>query len=256
MRILTKEQVQEILRKHKIWIEDEENEEAARANLRYADLRYADLSNANLSNANLSNADLSNANLSNANLRYADLSNANLRYANLRYADLSNANLSNADLSNANLRYADLRYADLSNANLRYADLSNANLRYANLRYADLSNANLRYADYGAIQCPETGAFVAFKKCECNRIVKLLIPEDAKRSSATTRKCRASKAIVLEISDFSGEVKYKEAQSTYDSDFIYKQDETLEIENFDDDRWNECAPGIHFFITRQEAIDY
>ena len=25
---------------------------------------------------------------------------------------------------------------------------------------------------------------------------------------------------------------------------------------FDTNRWNECAPGIHFFITRQEAVNY
>ena len=29
-----------------------------------------------------------------------------------------------------------------------------------------------------------------------------------------------------------------------------------ELENFNEDRWNECAAGIHFFITREEAIDY
>jgi hypothetical protein len=28
------------------------------------------------------------------------------------------------------------------------------------------------------------------------------------------------------------------------------------VENFNEDRWNECAAGIHFFITREEAIDY
>lgn len=28
------------------------------------------------------------------------------------------------------------------------------------------------------------------------------------------------------------------------------------VEDFDEDRRNECAAGIHFFITRQEAVDY
>ena len=31
---------------------------------------------------------------------------------------------------------------------------------------------------------------------------------------------------------------------------------TVEVDNFCENRWNECAPGIHFFINRQEAINY
>ena len=90
----------EILKKHKIWLNNEENGE--RANLRCANLRGADLSDANLSganlrNANLGGADLSDANLGNADLRGADLSDANLGNADLRGADLSDANLSGAE---------------------------------------------------------------------------------------------------------------------------------------------------------------
>ena len=46
------------------------------------------------------------------------------------------------------------------------------------------------------------------------------------------------------------------AQSGYDANFNYKVGETVKVDNFDDDRRNECAPGIHFFITRQEAVNY
>lgn len=44
--------------------------------------------------------------------------------------------------------------------------------------------------------------------------------------------------------------------SDYDSGFVYRIGETVEVANFDTDRKNECAPGIHFFITRQEAVDW
>ena len=47
-----------------------------------------------------------------------------------------------------------------------------------------------------------------------------------------------------------------EIESDYDADFIYRVGNTVEVDNFDEDRKNECAPGIHFFITRQEAVDY
>ena len=32
--------------------------------------------------------------------------------------------------------------------------------------------------------------------------------------------------------------------------------ETVEVENFDQNRWNECAPGIHHYITRWEAVNH
>lgn len=35
-----------------------------------------------------------------------------------------------------------------------------------------------------------------------------------------------------------------------------KSRETVSVADFDENRWNECAPGIHFFITREEAVRY
>jgi uncharacterized protein YjbI with pentapeptide repeats len=134
MKNYTAEQLAEIIKKHGMWLRDEDGGEPA--NLSYANLSYANLSYADLSYANLSYANLSSADLSYANLSYANLSSADLSYANLSYADLSYANLSYANLSSANLSYADLSYANLSYANLSYADLSYANLSYANLSYA------------------------------------------------------------------------------------------------------------------------
>ena len=127
--------VNEILKKHKMWLNNEENGE--RADLRGADLYGADLSDANLSGANLRNADLRNADLWNADLRCANLRGANLSDADLRGADLYGANLSGADLRNANLSGADLSGADLRNADLRCANLRGANLSDANLSGAE-----------------------------------------------------------------------------------------------------------------------
>jgi hypothetical protein len=78
MRTFTKEQLSEILAKHKAWLNNEEGGEIA--NLRNANLSYADLSYADLSYADLRDANLRNANLSYADLSYADLRNANLRF--------------------------------------------------------------------------------------------------------------------------------------------------------------------------------
>lgn len=159
----------------------------------------------------------------------------------------------------ANLQYADLRHADLRHANLRYADLRYADLRYANLQHADLRYAKLKgvYVSENTqgyfMRCPEVGAFTAFKKCANDSIVTLEIPGDAKRSSATGSKCRCDKARVVAIEDFNGN-PIQEAVSSYDENFIYRVGETVKVDNFNADRWAECAPGIHFYITKKEAI--
>lgn len=175
--------------------------------------------------------------------------------ANLRGANLRGANLSDADLRDADLSGVDLRGANLRDANLRGADLSGADLRGADLRDAKSDERTAMYH----LACPEEGAFVGFKKCngaeECV-LVKLEIPEDAKRSSATTRKCRCSKAKVISITGIVTQKEYDEVFSQRDKRFVYRVGETVVPDSFDEDRWNECSNGIHFFITKKEAIDY
>ena len=169
---------------------------------------------------------------------------ANLRGANLRGANLYGADLYGADLSGANLSGADLRRANLCGANLCGADLCGANLRRA-------KNINC------LLTCPEKGSFIGFKKVRGNYIVELEILADAMRSSATGRKCRCSKAKVVSITNPDGSnAEETSACSGRDPNFIYSVGEIVEVKDFDTNRWNECAPGIHFFITRQEAIDY
>ena len=164
--------------------------------------------------------------------------------ADLRYADLRYANLCGADL-----RYTDLRNANLCGANLRYTDLCNANLCGANLRYT----VNVPFIPYA---CPDFGMFIGYKKAS-GYIVELEIPEDAKRLSATTRKCRCNKAKVLRILNYDRTVAdVTEVRSNYNSDFVYKVGDIVSVDNFDEDRFNECSTGIHFFINFQEAVDY
>ena len=187
------------------------------------------------------------ANLSEADLRGANLSGADLSWADLSGADLSGANLSGADLRRADLRRADLRRADLSGANLIGADLIGA-------KNIDQAFWNIHTTFY-PLQCPEEGAYIAYKKAG-GLIVKLEITEDALRSSATSRKCRASKALVLSITDLDGNPAGDQVCSDYDKNFVYKVGKTVEVLDFDINRWNECSAGIHHFITRAEAVKY
>ena len=188
-------------------------------------------------------------------------SRADLRSANLRNADLRNADLRCADLSGADLRCANLRNADLRNADLRCANLSDADLRCADLRNADLCGASIDqmmwniYTVFYPLQCPESGSYIGYKKAS-GLVVELEIPADARRSSATSRKCRASKAKVLSITDINGNPAGGQVKSNYDPNFVYAIGETVEVTDFDDNRWNECSTGIHHFITRAEAVIY
>ena len=198
---------------------------------------------------------------SRADLRGANLFGANLRGADLFGANLFGANLSDADLRGADLSGADLRGADLRGANLFGANLSDADLPGANLRGADLSGASMDqmiwdiHTGFYPLQCPDSGSYIGYKKAS-GLVVELEIPADARRSSATSRKCRASKAKVLSITDINGNPAGGQVKSNYDPDFVYTIGETVEVSDFDDDRWNECSTGIHHFITRAEAVIY
>ena len=230
------------------------------ANLRYANLRDVNLRGANLRDANLCGAELCGANLRDANLRDvnlcgadlcgADLCGADLRGANLRGANLRDANLRDANLCGANLRDVNLCGANLRDAKLCGAELCGANLRDANLR--DVKNAEFTIAQTRIL--PD-GELIGWKKLAGCQIAKLRIPESAQRSHAFGRKCRASEAIVVAI--YNGDVEVAEGFSTHDTAFKYVKGEIVKPkEPFSEDWQNECASGIHFFITKEEALAY
>ena len=254
-------ELKSILNLHEKWIRKEPD--GKRADLSWAHLRFA-----NLSGVDLHGADLTGADLTGANLSFADLSEACLCDALLCGANIYRASLIKADLDGAELRLANLNGADLNYACFSFADLSRTNLHRANFVGADLTGADLSEAclymtnlidaknvDF-PISCPEKGSFIGFKKAK-GLIVELEIPSDALRSSATSRKCRCSKAKVISITNFDGSPSdVTSIPSSWDSNFVYRIGDIVEVADFDANRWNECAPGIHFFITRQEAVNY
>lgn len=220
------------------------NEDFRGADLRGANLREVNLCGANLREANLDRANLDRVNLYEANLCEANLCGANLRKANLRGANLRGANLDRINLCGADLRGADLREANLDRANLYGANLYGADLR---------GTKNIPYIP---MVCPEKGSFIGWKKVK-RYIIKLEIPTEAKRSSATTRKCRCEFAKVLDIFNMGGtKAKITEITNNNYEPLKYKIGEMVYPDKFDENRWNECSNGIHFFIDRQEAIDY
>jgi hypothetical protein len=182
-----------------------------------------------------------------ADLYGANLYGANLYGANLYGANLYGANLSGAYLSGAYLSGANLSGADLSRANLYGADLSRANLYGANLYGANLYGANLSGAYLPRFQIPQTGTLEVWKKLASGSIAKLQILADSPRTATPVgRKCRAKSVLVLE----------GEGASQHDPAFTYTPGAILTVENYSDDIRVECAPGIHFFLTEEEAEEY
>lgn len=294
LRIIEADELKNILTEHEKWLKTGHKEgkraDLYRAYLKNTNLRGAYLEGADLREAYLEGADLTMACLRDADLRKADLTGAKLRSADLRGADLDAADVVCADLEKADLEKARLTNAVFYSANLIRANLAQANLRYSSLRDADLSYADLYSADLKGADlrdtnlnrsayfipsvCPEEGSFIGWKKARAQVtvatlsdstpivqykpvIIKLLIPEDALRISGTSRKCRASKATVIDIQSLSGEsLTDTKASSLYDGSFIYETGMAIEPDSFDRNRFNECSHGIHFFIDRQEAVYY
>ena len=139
------------------------------------------------------------------------------------------------------------------------ADLSDAYLRGAYLSGADLRGADLRGAKeipYLSLACPSDGAFIGWKKVK-GCLIQLFIPEDAKRCSATTQKCRCEFAKVLSIVRIeNGEELQSIKNTSHTPSIVYKVGEIVKPDSFDEDRWNECSHGIHFFINKQDALNY
>lgn len=208
-------------------------------------------------------ADFTGANLNGKEFKYCDLTNAIFSEAILTGAIFKQVTLKNANFDFANLYKAYLVDVDVTGARFYLAIIDNATLRDCNMHEAAI-------VPKCQMTCPDSGSFVGWKKCFKGYtledvIVKLLIPEDAKRSSSTGRKCRCDKAIVLEIQNMDGTIYNSKVYSKFATFvnrkngyyFTYEVGKTIvPQEPFDENRWNECASGIHFFITREEAVDY
>ncbi len=185
-------------------------------------------------------------------VKWAVENRANLMGADLMGANLAGADLARADLAGANLAEADLTGAYLAGANLAEADLTGAYIARAYLTGADLTGANLAGAKGSKLTIARTrilpeGSLIGWKKCQGGVIVKLRIPEEAKRSHAFGRKCRAEYADVLEV------IGVEVGISSHDSKAEYRAGERVTCDKWSDDWQEECAGGIHFYITREEA---
>ena len=201
--------------------------------------------------------DLTGMDLSNMDFTLCSFQNTTL--CGVSFAD---STVENALFDGCSLRGADFRNACMITGSFRYCDMRECNICGANLYGAVLEHADLAdivsddKTQWFRLHCPEKGAFLGYKKCVNDRMVQLLIPADARRTSATLPSCRCDKAKVLTIKSFDYQENFDEAWSLVDENFVYRKGEWVEVKNFNEDRWQDSTTGIHFWLTRAEAQAY
>ena len=240
-------------------------------------------------------ADFSNSTFNNANFDYTlfdkcKFSNTSLQYASFNHAYLGNVNFEKADLYHivfiivnlveANFNDTDLSFGYFSGANLFAASFKNTKLEDAFFADCIIEKTNFEnavineytmfkeIARYETVMpnvsmiCPEEGSFIGYKigatspYSKKRFLIKLEILESAKRLNGVSRTCRCDKAKVLDIINIDTKEHVNRCSSCYDYDFDYEVGKVSEVNEFDDDRWADYTTGIHFFMTKQEALDW
>ena len=222
------------------------------------------------------------------------------------------------EFRNCSFTSTDMQYCTFSHCIFKYSDFIGTKVHDSFINFcsfgvigascSDFEGTRIKCSDIVGNRCtnlnvsqivPATGSIIGYKRAKhtvyenvsdstvvVDRrcvIVKLLIPEDAKRISSASRKCRCNKAKVLDIYEYneddlmvrmngdavwSREVivpqdklpeyikdHYENAYSYQDPTFEYKVGETIEVKDFDEE-CNECSTGIHFFISEKEALEF
>ena len=210
-----------------------------------------------LNEIELFDMDFTNWDLSNIDFSFSAFHRVRFDEANLQNSSVFNALFDECTTVKTNFRHANLECAALRYTDMRGCNIEGANLYSALLEYAKLDDIIFNEATkWFHLRCPEKGAFLGYKKCFNERLVQLLIPADAKRTSATLPSCRCNKAKVLTIKSFDYKENYLEAWSLVDDNFVYTVGEWVEVKNFNEDRWMDSTTGIHFWMTREEAKNY
>jgi hypothetical protein len=171
-----------------------------------------------------------------------------------------------ANLNCVKFAYTNFAYFRLYNSTFKSCVFSDCEFDIDRQENCDFSKAvfvetNLPVSSH----VPDTGSFIGWKKAKISHdkcdddeyyIVKLRIPEDARRSNAGRSKCRADKAYVEDIQDLDGNSVDKVVESMWDSKFKYQRWQIVTEPNFCENRFEECARGIHFFLNRDDAVNF
>ena len=183
-------------------------------------------------------------------------------------AKLSNVKFLRCNFFSTTFSYAEFDNCVFEDCSLYSNDFDGAKFYETDFNYCALNNCSFcRTTNPPCIpfSCPSHGEFIGWKGLERGGeyyLIKLRIPADAKRSSANSRKCRCDKAEVLAIYRLNCSqlpIEYEEIDEVLNNNYeptLYKAGEMVYPDIFDENRWNECSHGIHFFIDKHSALQY
>lgn len=262
--------VKNILERHMQWQNEKIENIDKKGYIDYITLQDIDFTDIDLEYFCFSRITFINVDFGNCTFYRCDFDNCNFVNCKFVYAVFRNCVFSVCAFNELSFKDTDFHECFIDDCDFRYVDFSSTEdyltsggfIFNTDCRFNDVSNL-----PYIPMACPETGSFIGYKKADgivngaskCPVIVVLEIPETAKRSSAFGRKCRCSEAKVLRIETLDGKIvdSSVKAESTWCMGFFYEVGSTVKpIDMFDPDRFYECSSGIHFFLNRQEAVNY
>lgn len=243
------------------------------------DLSDIDMSGISLINSFFIDCNLSGAKIDHARLLYNEFRDTILDQAVFTYTDLSYSIFMGCRIHRCIFTGVDMCRVSLVDRVIytsTFKDIRNFSTAQF---YEGLYSSYVDTDQYYPMACPSDGAFIGWKSIQFDDggkvLIKLEIPEDARRISAInpSRKCRCDKAKVLDIIDLDTGEHLERAvnpgihnSSSITSppagitnlkpDLEYVVGETVYPDSFDENRTHECSHGIHFFINKQDAINY
>lgn len=261
---MTKDEFNAIMQKHDLWLAGDPK--GQRASFKEKNLSKLSIINRNLRCVDFSEAECVGTKFINCWLDNADFEDANLTSAEFYTCSALDVVFTDANLTSAYFAGTNLKTMAVSGANLKDVQFKDCFLLRVWFDTAENVPENVM-----PIVCPEVGSFRAFKKViypvfpfhTGNRawksaVAEIEIPEHAKRTSATTNKCRCSEAKVIRYWTLDHKpLNIHVTHSQHDADFTYVKGATVKPEEeFDTNRWEECTSGIHFFLTFDSAANY
>lgn len=247
-----------------------ENMELNRYNFAYSTFTEVEFKNCNLNNSNFTGCNFYSINFSGSIINNSFFNGATFHDENDAFVDCQ---LNDVIFSRSNFYKTLFLNSSLKNANFSCATMNGTIFQGK----TDLSNICVYNATSGSkvifdysncivseyvlnhfypLVCPEEGSFIAWKNLHNGTLAKLLIPEDAKRSSGEYRECRADKVIVVELFKMYSGKRMKCGYSIENKKQRYDLGSTVKAVSWDDNRFNSSTYGITFFMTKQEAEEF
>ena len=257
------------------------------------DLTHTNFDGAKITSCNFSNAILEESQFFNSYIRCSNFADSNLHDTSFKNTVSYQSVFSKADFTTSHFRHTRfyssiMKEAKFDNTHIDFTEfdfscLNCSSFNKADIKFVTFDLAELYDVDFKDIEiknvsfsksyglefiknfpnvpmiCPEVGSFVGYKFALSGnfiKIIKLSIPSSAKRLSVvSSRECRCDKAKVLAIEDIDGtEAKETNVHSWYNPGFIYELGKTVKADSFSDNRFNDYTNGIHFYMSKQEAI--